>query len=178
MRLRGSWAHRLTLLWHRVDAAAWSFAALAGTLVAGLAWALGTVILDREARRERQLQVQQQSLECLARNVYFEARGEPLAGQYAVAEVTMNRTAAPVFRRSVCDVVYEKAAFSWTLERELPQPAGREWDRARKVAEAVYFGRHAPLTNGARFYHATYVNPAWARDKQRVARIGRHIFYR
>src|SRR2546426_11425059 len=127
-------------------------------------------------------------LACLARNVYFEARGEPAAGQYAVAEVTMNRKASRRFPRTVCAVVYQKnwdpilgrhvGAFSWTEFNELPAPSGEEWERALKVAEAVYYRRYTPVLEGALFFHATYITPDWAKEKKRVARIGRHVFYR
>lgn len=126
-------------------------------------------------------------LACLAQNVYYEARGEPLAGQYAVAEVTMNRVASPLFPDRVCEVVHEArwdarreryvGAFSWT-ELERRRPHGYEWRRAQAVASTVYDNnREAPLVDGALFYHAARVSPAWAATKIRVARIGRHLFY-
>jgi spore germination cell wall hydrolase CwlJ-like protein len=127
-------------------------------------------------------------LACLAENVYFEARGEPLVGQYAVAEVTMNRVASPLFPDSVCDVVHEKhwdakrgrhvSAFSWTELDSLRTPYGYEWRRAQAVASTIYDNsEEAPLADGALFYHATRISPDWARSKVRVARIGRHLFY-
>jgi N-acetylmuramoyl-L-alanine amidase len=179
MRLPIPWKWRLGLqvFWYRADAGAWIFgavgAALAGAFAVGVSW----LFAEHEARRERQVREHRENLHCLARNIYFEARGEPVAGQYAVAEVTMNRKGAGLFPRSVCEVVYERAAFSWTLSAVLPEPAGTEWALAQEVAEAVYYGRHTPTLRGARFYHATYVQPGWARTKKRVAQIGRHIFY-
>ena len=126
-------------------------------------------------------------LECLARNVYYEARGEPLAGQYAVAEVTMNRVASPLFPDTVCGVVHaggfdtgtgrRVGAFSWTARESHELPYGYEWRRAQAVASTVYDSADAPLVEGALFYHATYVTPEWSRSKMRVARIGRHLFY-
>ena len=127
-------------------------------------------------------------IECLAENVYYESRGEPLAGQYAVAEVTMNRVASPLFPDTVCDVVHAGGwsetrqryvgAFSWTEADSLPVRDGYEWRRAKAVAGTVYENyREAPLVDGALFYHATYVTPSWAHDKYQVTRIGRHLFY-
>jgi spore germination cell wall hydrolase CwlJ-like protein len=136
------------------------------------------VFADRDARALRAQELNAQSVACLARNVYFEARGEPLAGQYAVAEVTMNRRGWGPFRKSVCAVVYEPGAFSWTNDRHLPTPAGAAWSRAQRVAEEVYWQKHVPTLHGARYYHATYVKPDWAAGKRRVVRIGNHIFYR
>lgn len=116
-------------------------------------------------------------LQCLAENVYYEARGEPLVGQYAVAEVTMNRVASREFPDSVCEVVHTRGAFSWTYEASLPAPYGYEWRRARAVASSVYDNVEAPLVNGALYYHATHVVPAWAATRTQVALVGRHLFY-
>jgi N-acetylmuramoyl-L-alanine amidase len=116
-------------------------------------------------------------LACLAENVYYEARGEPLVGQYAIAEVTMNRVASREFANSVCEVVHSRGAFSWTLESGLKPPHGYEWRRAQAVASSVYDNTEAPLVGGALYYHATYVSPAWAATRSQVARIGRHLFY-
>lgn len=112
---------------------------------------------------------------CLALNVYHEARGEPIAGQRAVAHVTLNR--ARERRMPVCDVVFEPAQFSWTIEdpRVTDEKA---WARALAVARrAVARGRVADPTGGANHYHADYVNPGWARTMERTATLGRHIFY-
>lgn len=127
-------------------------------------------------------------IRCLAENIYFEARGEPLQGQYAVAEVTMNRLASPHFPNTLCEVVHDTrwdtsrrrlvAHFSWTafkLRRESGSPA---WKQAMDVATVVYDGRHEAVVPDALFYHATYVTPYWASSKRIVARIGNHVFYR
>jgi spore germination cell wall hydrolase CwlJ-like protein len=131
---------------------------------------------------------ERRDLTCLALNVYFEARGEPEAGHYAVAEVTMNRVASRRYPNTVCGVVYEKrwdrlrgryvSAFSWTEFDTRPSPKSDEFQRAWRIAEEVYYGRHTPVANGALWYHATRVRPSWAREHVVVARIGRHIFYR
>ena len=177
---------RLLYIWHTVDKTHIGF--FAG--LAGFAVVLGCITgfayldhADRLAARQRNAE-----LACLAENVYFEARGEPLVGQYAVAEVTMNRVASPLFPGSVCDVVHAGhfdpirgryvGAFSWTEFDELEPPRGYEWRRAMAVASTVYDNNlEAPLVNGALFYHATRVKPDWARTKTRVAHIGRHLFY-
>ena len=169
---------KLRLFWYRLELGAVAFFAVAALVIGSLVAALLGVFAERDARAADQRRLDEQSLACLARNVYFEARGEPLAGQYAVAEVTMNRRGWGPFRKSVCAVVYEPGAFSWTAMRGLPEPAGKAWTSAQKVAEAVYWKRHEPTLNGARYYHATYVRPDWAKEKQRVARIGQHVFYR
>ena len=149
-------------------------------VAASFGWALQSVHAAK---------VDHQSVRCLALNIYYEARGEPAAGQYAVAEVTMNRVAAPRYPARVCDVVYQQnwdpkrkrlvGAFSWTEFKQLPEPKGKEWAQALEIAEEVYYQRHEPLKLAdATHYHADYIRPRWSRELQPVARIGNHIFYR
>ena len=169
---------RLRLFWYRLDKEACAVALVFGLLLGGMGFVTHSVYASREDAIRRLDAFHAQNIACLARNVYFEARGEPLAGQYAVAEVTMNRKARAPAPSTVCGVVYEKSAFSWTDAAALPEPGGEAWERAREVAADVYSGRHEPKLGGARFYHADYVKPDWAKEKRRVARIGSHIFYR
>lgn len=148
-----------------------------------IAAAFGYVMYSVFARQDGM-----RDLTCLAFNVYFEARGEPLAGQYAVAEVTMNRVASGRYPDTVCRVVHQEnwdplrkryvSAFSWTELDERPSLEDETFRRAWEVAEAVYYGRHAPTLGGALHYHAVHVKPSWARGNKPVARIGRHIFYK
>jgi len=126
-------------------------------------------------------------LRCLAENVYFEARGEPLQGQYAVAEVTMNRTRSRYFPHTICEVVHEArwdpirrrfvAHFSWTELKIRTAPTGPAWKQAMAVARAAYDGTYTPVVPGALFYHATRIHPDWANTQKAVATIGEHIFY-
>ena len=142
-------------------------------------------VAQREIAR---VQRREADLECLAENIYFEARGAPLNGQYAVAEVTLNRTMAPNFPHTICAVVHEMrwdpgrkryvAAFSWTELGDLSPGDGPAWKRAMDVASAVYDDQHEPLVPGALFYHATSVKPGWARTRKTVATIGNLVFYR
>jgi spore germination cell wall hydrolase CwlJ-like protein len=172
------WAD-LRLSWYVADKEPWIFVAVLITIAAVFFYALRTVYARQETRRD---------LTCLARNVYFEARGEPLAGQYAVAEVTMNRKASGRYPGKVCEVVYQKnwdplrgryvGAFSWTEFDSLPAPTGVQWLQAWEIAEAVYYGREPPLLEGAMFFHATYIKPDWAKTKKPLARIGGHVFYK
>lgn len=170
---------RLRLFWYRLDKAMLVFALFFAAVVGALAFAAGIVFSHREAEQERLREFHAQSVDCLARNIYYEARGESADGQYAVAEVTMNRRAHPRYPDTVCEVVYQRAAFSWTdFSLVLEEPEGPEWERAQRIAEAVYYGKRLPTLKGALFYHATYVRPEWSRERQRVTRIGRHVFYR
>lgn len=137
--------------------------------------------------RSQDIRARTQALNCLTKNVYHEARGEPIDGQYAVAEVTMNRVASKHYPNTVCEVVYQAnfdvirkrdvSAFSWT-ELNLTAPVNRKiWNRAWRIAEEVFDNRAQPRVEGALFYHAKYIRPRWSRKKRHIAKIGRHIFY-
>jgi spore germination cell wall hydrolase CwlJ-like protein len=178
----------LRLAWYRADRGAMAFALMVGAVLVAFGFSLHAVFARHEQAREAAQAKQQGDLECLARNVYYEARGEPADGQYAVAEVTMNRLASRSYPDTVCAVVHEKrwdeirgryvGAFAWTEFDAMAEPEGRAWDEARKVAEDVYFGRAPRQLDGATHFHATYMKPSWAKQRKRVARIGGHVFYR
>jgi spore germination cell wall hydrolase CwlJ-like protein len=175
-------------LWDTADKEPWVFASVIGLLIAALGLVLHAVVAHKDERRNIAREEERRNLTCLARNVYFEARGEPVAGQFAVAHVTMNRKASGRFPDSICGVVHQQSwdplrkryvgAFSWTELDVLPVPTAAEWDQAWKVAEAVYYGRELFPVGGALFYHAIHIKPEWAKHKRPVARIGKHVFYR
>ena len=179
---------QLRLFWYRADKALLAFALFFAGVVGSLVLAMTAVFKERDADQARLRDFHARSIDCLARNVYYEARSESLAGQYAVAEVTMNRKASRHYPKTVCEVVYQKnwdplrgryvGAFSWTEFESLEAPAGEAWQRALVVAEEVYYQRRPPMLNGALHYHANYIRPDWSKERQRVARIGRHVFYR
>ena len=192
-RLTWAMSHRwsrVRLYWHVADKEPWIFALVLGGIVATFAIVLTAFFAYKDDRQQAIAahQDDRRNLTCLARNVYFEARGEPMSGQYAVAEVTMNRVASGFYPATVCDVIYQKnwdgirkryvGAFSWTEFKSLPNPTGEAWKQAWKAAEAVYYGKEAPVVEGALFYHASYIKPDWAAEKKPLARIGRHIFYK
>ena len=132
--------------------------------------------------------IKRRELTCLAKNVYYEARGEPLRGQYGVAEVTMNRVADSRYPDTVCEVVYQTrwdylrkrqvSAFSWTEFDVVPHPEGVAWESAVKVADEIFRGSYEPALEGAVHYHAVHIRPSWSRGRKPVAKIGRHVFYR
>lgn len=124
--------------------------------------------------------------ECLTEALYFEARGETVKGQFAVAEVIMNRVKSGRFPNSVCGVINQgtgkkyQCQFTYTCDgipERISEP--RAWERVGKIARATLNG-DVPmnLTNGATHYHTTAVNPRWARTYTRTASIGVHRFYR
>jgi N-acetylmuramoyl-L-alanine amidase len=116
-------------------------------------------------------------INCLAKNIYHEARSESLAGQIAVAQVVVNRVKLSNFKKSICAVVFEKNQFSWTLNKRLMVKDQKAWDTSLAIAKAV-------LTNSIRIpnftathYHTRQVNPRWNRNMEILAVIGNHIFY-
>jgi spore germination cell wall hydrolase CwlJ-like protein len=122
---------------------------------------------------------------CIATAIYFEARGEPIAGQYAVAQVVINRVHDPRYPDDACSVVYDggedryQCQFSFYCDGKSDQPENDvSWRVAQLIARAVYEGRSAPIVGEATHYHATRVNPGWAHTGQRVAKISDHVFYR
>ena len=127
------------------------------------------------------------ALLCLALNVYHEARGEPVPGQYGVANVTMNRAKTP---DNVCEVVTKKRQFSWTDKfvrkqgsKAILKPSGypkdaQAWSLAWRVARYALANPQYDFTHGATHFHASYVSPQWRYSATRTARLGSHIFYR
>lgn len=119
------------------------------------------------------------ALMCLALNVYFEARNQPVAGQLAVAQVTMNRVHSPKYPDDVCEVVYDHKQFSWYWDGKSDMPRDpKAWELAQIVASAALDGSgHAEL-DGVLHYHAVYSAPYWKDYMTKVVQIGDHVFYR
>jgi hypothetical protein len=117
--------------------------------------------------------------ECVATAVYFEARGEPLEGQLAVAEVVLNRAASGKYPSSVCAVVKQAAQFSFVRRGKVPPiaKATAAWRRAVAIAHIALDRLVKQIGADVLWYHATYVSPGWGRRLKRVTQIGRHIFY-
>jgi N-acetylmuramoyl-L-alanine amidase len=118
-------------------------------------------------------------LDCLATGVYFEAKGEPLAGQLAVGKVIANRAAsAGRFPPTYCGVLFQRGQFSFVHGRSLPavQHSNRQWQTAVAIARIVDQDLEESVAGNALFFHARYVSPGW--HAKRVASIGNHIFYR
>jgi spore germination cell wall hydrolase CwlJ-like protein len=122
---------------------------------------------------------------CLAEALYFEARGETVKGQFAVAEVILNRVKSARFPDSLCGVIRQgtgrkyQCQFTYTCDgRKEVIAEPRAFERVAKVARAAMDGQTADLTGGATHYHTTAVRPSWARVYKQTARIGVHVFYR
>ena len=118
--------------------------------------------------------------ECLAQAVYFEARGEPIEGQLAVAEVVLNRAASGEYPSSICDVVTQPAQFSFVRDGRFPaiDRGSDAWRKAVAVAHIAAEDLADTLSSDVLWYHAAYVAPSWGRRLSRVTQIGAHIFYR
>jgi spore germination cell wall hydrolase CwlJ-like protein len=121
-----------------------------------------------------------EEMRCLAGAVYFEARGEPLAGQLAVAQVIINRSEDNRFPRSYCGVVAQPGQFSFMRGSRMPaiRTGTAAWSRAVAIAEIADKGLWESEAGDAVFFHAKYVRPSWSHRKTRLAQIDTHIFYR
>ncbi len=122
---------------------------------------------------------------CLSEALYFEARGEDLWGQMAVAEVILNRVDSPRFPDNVCAVVRDgtgrrnRCQFSYYCDGKveaITEP--KAYERIKKIAAMMMEGRARVLTGGAEFYHTDAVTPSWMNAMVQTAVIGDHIFYR
>jgi len=117
---------------------------------------------------------------CLATAVYFEARGESVEGQLAVARVVMNRAASGRYPPDWCSVVKQPAQFSFVRHGEFPyaDTSSLAWQRAEAVAQLAAANVVPSLDPDVLWYHATYVAPTWGHRLSKVEKIGAHIFYR
>jgi len=126
-----------------------------------------------------------ENFRCLSEALYFEARGETVKGQFAVAEVIMNRVKSARFPDSLCGVIRQgtgkkyQCQFTYTCDGRKEVIAEKQaFERVSKVARAIIDGVAEELTSGATHYHTTAVRPSWSRVYKRTAKIGVHIFYR
>jgi spore germination cell wall hydrolase CwlJ-like protein len=120
---------------------------------------------------------------CLSQAVYFEARGESIKGQFAVAEVVLNRVDSGLFAGSVCGVVNQRGGGACQFSYVCDGRADRMRDaQAREIAERIAYvmlnGAPRTLTEGATYFHTNGVRPGWSRRFERTAAIGDHLFYR
>lgn len=136
-------------------------------------------------------------VECLAQNIYFEARGEPLQGQIAVAYVALNRQQDKRYPSKLCDVIKQgpisnwffeeqnkivplrhQCQFSWWCDGRSDTPKDMwAWGRAMDIAAGVINGKYEDPTDGALWYHSIEVNPNWNKQVAFTTRINKHIFY-
>ena len=138
--------------------------------------------------------ISQAEIECMAKNIYFEAAVESTAGQLAVAQVTLNRVNSKHYPNSVCEVVYQgphtsdgfpkrdRCQFSWYCDGKDDEVRnkGKLWNTAHNLAKYVLKRQEdlLDITDGATHYHANYIDaPRWAGQKRVTTSIDQHIFY-
>ncbi len=134
--------------------------------------------LDALVRQHRTSQAADREQLCLATAVYFEAKGEPLSGQLAVARVIMNRAESGRFASTLCGVVTQRGQFSFVRGGSLPaiNPDSSNWRTAVAIAKIAQDDLWQSKTENALYFHARRVAPGWR--MARVAAIGNHVFYR
>ena len=131
--------------------------------------------------------MREKQLSCLSRNIYYEAGSEPFEGKVAVAQVTLNRVNSGQFPNDICKTIYQKnifyekvvCQFSWACDRDsgTRPPNNINYRESQEVAKKVLLEDfRLPSLKDAMYYHADYINPGWKREK--VAKIGHHIFYK
>lgn len=128
----------------------------------------------------KKVKLSNKELDCLARNIYHEARGEPYAGKLAVAQVTWNRVQSKQWGSSVCSVVYAPYQFSWTNNphKRYASPKNADWQESRKIAQDYVKGVRVNKLDNATHFHANYLSkPAFTRGLRKLLVVGNHIFY-
>lgn len=121
--------------------------------------------------------------ECLSKAIYFESRGETLKGQFAVAEVILNRVDSPDYPKTICGVVEQRGGggcqFSYVCDGRADRMRDEEamW-RAERIARVMMDGAPRALTMGATHFHTRWVRPGWSNRFPKTASIGAHVFYK
>jgi len=122
---------------------------------------------------------------CLAKNIFFESRGESIVGQISVGQVTINRVVDGSWGNSICKVVYSNKQFSWTDNLSAKQSVpgrnsvlrGQHWEASLMAADLVLRGLYLPVLESALFYHNIFVTPTWHSTDKFIIRIESHLFY-
>ena len=155
------------------------------------------VIIPNFSSLNLELENRAKQVECLAKNIYFEARNEPFAGQFAVALVTLNRVRDTSFPDTICKVVYQgihtadgfpkrdRCQFSWYCDGASDEIRNLvAFNTTQKIANLAMLqysklkSEGLDYTEGAIYYHTYEINPRWSTAYPKVGRIGDHIFYR
>lgn len=175
------------------------FIALTSALFVSQAASSDTRMDGSSANIELFTQESSPELYCLAQNIYFESRADNLAGQYAVADVVLNRVNDTRYPNTICEVIQEGPVSKWLLEEKGKRVPIRnrcqfswfcdgktdvpyemdEWRKAQEIAYNIQvLSLYRGITEGATHYHATYVDPSWNKRMQHIGRIGAHLFFR
>jgi spore germination cell wall hydrolase CwlJ-like protein len=154
-----------------------------------LQWAIANKQADYQISDSSKitLEVRERQLACLAKNIYYEAGNQPFEGKVAVAQVTINRTESGLYPSDICKTIYQKnivyekvlCQFSWVCDRDTTIKAinTANFKEAEEVAKKVLLeGFRLPSLKEAMYFHGDYINPGWKRE--RITKIGNHIFYK
>lgn len=154
-----------------------------------LNWAVDNKLSSIEPANTTQItaEMRERQLACLAKNIYYEAGNQPFEGKVAVAQVTINRTESGQYPSDICKTIYQKnivyekvlCQFSWVCDRDTTVKAinRANFKEAEEVAKKVLLeGFRLPSLTEAMYFHGDYINPGWKRE--RITKIGNHIFYK
>lgn len=117
---------------------------------------------------------------CLEKNIFHEAGVESWRGKIGVGQVVVQRVSSNRWDSTICEVVYKRKQFSWTIDKKLrnEKPRGALWEASRKAARDIIAGVRLPELEGALFYHTDYIDPPkWASARYMLAQVDQHIFY-
>lgn len=145
-----------------------------------LAATMFTGPLEAQVATAQRVETDTREQDCLASAVYFEARGEPLKGQLAVADVVLNRVASSRYPDTICEVVEQPMQFSFVnATGQIPEAdrSSQSWLNAVAIARIAQSGSSRAVDSDVLWYHADYVHPSWGRRLARQDKIGLHIFY-
>jgi len=119
-------------------------------------------------------------IDCLAANIYHEARGEPTIGQHMVAQVTINRLRSSKYPDTICEVVKQPYQFSWThLIKDYRPRDEKAWLKSVRIATwFLHQTMFYDISDGAMYYHAAHIKPSWSDGKVLIVKIANHIFYK
>lgn len=154
-----------------------------------IAYAAVAQVIDH---RDKQIFMgKQKQIDCLATNIYHEARSESSIGKIAVAWVTVNRVNTKQYPDTICGVVHDakldskgapkkhQCQFSWYCDGKSDEIKNKDaWYESLQIATLVYYSERFDPTDGAIMYHANYVSPYWKKDYKKTVRIDEHIFYK
>lgn len=118
-------------------------------------------------------------IDCIAKNIYFESRGEGIKGMTAIAHVTKNRVNSGKFPDSYCKVVYQSNQFSWVSKRPKVDKTDEAWQTAKNLARVIYYvDLPQDPTYGALYFHSGKDKPYWTKKFKKTTKIKGHTFYK
>jgi spore germination cell wall hydrolase CwlJ-like protein len=154
-----------------------------------LKWTVSDKLAKFEPQESSQITtaMRERQLNCLSKNIYYEAGNQPFEGKVAVAQVTINRTESGQYPTDICQTIYQKnivyekvlCQFSWVCDRNSGSalPNNANYRESVEVAKKVLLeGFRLPALEKAMYFHGDYINPGWKREK--ITKIGNHIFYK